>query len=279
MASMQVSDDARDRLSELKEELGMTYDGVVKYLLRLEEENRTAENKPEGLAEAPDPKSWYREGARGAQEYVLAILKSEISQPKEYKSSAKSAVWKTYHEEGVEHELTERAAGTVPPTIDDLIEMLSKMLQNPVEYSISGSESEIELLNHDRTRILRALAAYRETINDDETSLESQEAPDLAVPADRTYRGGQHNGENIVTAGDDDLDVRSDLSGVNTVSWGYAGSGPRALAVAILADAYSSDRYAQARGSDLYDSYTSKLSTGKSWEIQADELEQYVDDK
>lgn len=275
MASIEISDGGRDRLRDLKEEMGMTYDGVVKYLLRLEEDQRT-ETKTEGSAEVPDPKSWYREGASGAQDYVLAILESELSEPKEHTSTANSAVWQTYHRQGVEPRLSDRATGAIPPTIDDLIEMLSEMLQNPAKHSISGAESEIEMLNRSRTQIIRALAAYQETMSNGEISLESENPPDLAVPADRTYRGGQHNNENIVTADGDDLDARPDLnSGTKTLSWGYRGSGPSALAVAILADAYGSDRYARARGSDLYDNYTSKLPSGE-WEIRAGELEQYI---
>lgn len=278
MAQINLSEEGRDQLSELKDEMGMTYDGVVKYLLKNEAERRANRSDNEELTTMPEPTQMYRRGAKGAEMYVMNILGSQVPEPNEYRSTAVSAVWDMYEDQGIETQPSERPEGSEPPTLDDLIEMVSRMLENPAKHSLSGSEIEVEMLSEDRARIGQALISYRQRMGKTEISLESKEPLNLAVPRDRTYRGAQHNGNNIVTADGDDLDIRPDLNhGTDSVSWGYRGTGPHALAVAILSDAYQSDQFSRIHSSDLFDNYTSKIPTGESWEIQAGELEQHLD--
>lgn len=77
------------------------------------------------------------------------------------------------------------------------------------------------------------------------------------------YKGMRREGGTEVTADGAVLDPRHDLRNLSTVlEWGYVGSGPQQLSIALLAH-YRSDREAL----DLYKDFTEAVIA----EIQADE--------
>lgn len=64
------------------------------------------------------------------------------------------------------------------------------------------------------------------------------------------------------------LDPRTDLHNhsCGQFEWGYVGSGPAQLALALLADALGDDREALARHQHLVQSYVSRLG-GDTWTV------------
>lgn len=286
---------ARDELQEYKNKHGMTYNGAVFRLLEIEEmvaeerdDEETVTNQTESsittseddsYVELPQPQGTFREGADGASEFITRVIGGLMAGAGEYGSTANYAVWRLYAQMDIEPRIAERTNDPAPPNLDNLIEYLSDMIENPAEYTLTGNEWETDHTMEQAKRIQRALLIYQKIMGEDEIPLESENAPDLSVPQNRTYQGKQNDGVNIVTADGEKLDPRPDLNGgISSFSWGYGGRGPTVLAVALLADAYGSDRYARARGTDLKSNLTSSLPMGKSWEIRAEELDQYLPD-
>ena len=289
--TVRLNESVRDKLQRFKNKEGMTYNGAVMRLLEFAE--TVSEEKDDGSAtehttstltmaeddghtELPEPQGFFREGASGAAEFATRIIRALLTGAGEWGSTANHAVWTLYGELEIEPRIADRTDDPTPPNLDDLIEHLSKMVENPAEYTLRETEYEVNHVQEQGKRIQRALLMYQKMRNELEIPLESENAPSLTVPRERTYRGEIQDQIDIVTADGEKLDPRPDLnSGVTSFSWGYRGTGPSTLATALLADAYP-DRYARARSRELTDNFTTQLPMGKPWEIQASELEQYI---
>jgi hypothetical protein len=294
--TVRLHESVRDKLQDFKNDHGMTYNGAILRLLELsdmapqEEKTETEQDPTEtehsqsslvadddsGYVPLPEPQGFYREGADGASDFVIRIIRSLMAGTAEYGPSASYAVWSLYAEMGIEPRMRNRTSEITPPTLDDFIGRLEDMIDNPIENTLTEREWEAERVSEQAKRMLRAMVTYQKIMGVSEIPLESETAPDLIVPPSRTYRGKTEDKADIVTAEGETLDPRPDLnSGYTDYSWGYKGTGPSTLATALLADAYP-DRYARARGGELKDNLTTKLPMGESWEIQADELQQYL---
>jgi hypothetical protein len=283
--TVRLDEAVRDKLQQFKNEHGMTYNGAILRLLELAEmapqEEQTKTEQPPSTpttdtnrehVSLPDPQEFFREGFSGASDFVTQIVQAQMT-GSEYGPTTNSIVWELYKEMDGEPRLTNRTGDPTPPTLDDLITFVEDIVDNPSKYTEPGFDEEF--MAEYSKRILRALVTYRKITEVRKIPLESERMPNLSVPKDRTYRGEQQDGDSSVTADGEELAPRPDLGGRGSFSWGYGGTGPHNLAIAILADAYP-DRYARARNSELVGNFISPLSTGKSWEIQAGELEQYI---
>lgn len=290
--TVRLDEEVRDRLQQYKNRHRMTYSGGVMRLLEIAEtaseddEKSTTEqneatvttNENAGHRDLPDPQRFYREGASGAVDFVVDITRGLMRGADEYGTVASHSVWTLYNEMEIEPRIANRSNNPSPPNLDDLVEHLSYMIENAAEYTLAESEHEVEHVQEEATRIQRALSMYQKIRGETEIPLESEKPPNLIVPRDRTYTGKVRDHNDIVTADGEKLDPRPDLnSGVSEFSWGYTGTGPHTLAVALLADAYT-DRYARARGMELKNNLTSKLPMGEPWEITAGEIEQYLNE-
>lgn len=283
----------RDKLQAYKNDHGMTYNGAIMRLLEIaasqedEDDNESGTEQTKSSittaetgvpVELPRPQKMYREGASGASEFVTNITGALMAGAGEYGTMVNNAVWSLYGQMDIEPRIRNRTNNTTIPNLDDLIEHLENMTENPADYTLRETAGEIEHVTEQAKRIQRALLMYRKMMNDDEISLESKSPPSLNVPRERTYRGKVEDHVDIVTADDEELTPRPDLtSGVTDYSWGYRGTGPHTLATALLADAYT-DRYARARAQELTDNFTTQLEMGEPWEITAGELKQHMTD-
>ena len=94
----------------------------------------------------------------------------------------------------------------------------------------------------------------------------------------RTYDGRRRsNARNLVTGPDGDLDTRTDLVNHSPtgLEWGYGGSGPAQLALALLADCY-----ADAVALDHYQRFKDDVIAGldgDEWALDAATVENYLD--
>lgn len=282
--TIRLNENVRDRLQAFKNERGMTYNGAILRLLERasddqikEEQAHRAKTRDTGNAYSSisNLDRWYREGADGAVEFLMAILASQLSQPNQYRGLVEATVQDVYGKLEVEPEIEARGTDFTPPELDDVNELLIDRTENPAKYTKTDTELEQEHLSRESVDVLRSLSTYQKSVSDSKILLESDEEPDLDVPPDFVYQGELRDGTTVVTVGSEILDARPDLTGAKSFSWGHRGTGPRVLATAILAHAYP-DRYALARTDEFYEEYTSQLSVGEPWEIRAEELSQYT---
>ena len=95
----------------------------------------------------------------------------------------------------------------------------------------------------------------------------------------KIYRGLRHPACNIVTGDDQPLNPRTDLRNHSPdgFEWGFGGSGPAQLALAILADHLADDCEAE----HLYQAFkfyvVSPIKKGR-WMITSDEIDKFVKD-
>jgi hypothetical protein len=86
----------------------------------------------------------------------------------------------------------------------------------------------------------------------------------------KTYRGFRaETGTAIVEVDGRPLDLRLDLDNHSPTGfeWGYGGSGPAQLALALLADATGDDDRARTAHQRFKGEYVSRLARNERWEI------------
>lgn len=91
--------------------------------------------------------------------------------------------------------------------------------------------------------------------------------------------GGDQTNETLVTVGVQVLDPRLDLMNHSPtgLSWGYCGSGPAQLALAILADFLEDDRAAVMLHQDFKNMIISRLPGDRNWTLTGLEVQQAVE--
>jgi len=94
----------------------------------------------------------------------------------------------------------------------------------------------------------------------------------------KVYRGERTRGGTVVTVDGQLLDLRLDLVNHSPTGfeWGYGGSGPSQLALAILADYLQDDSLAM----HLYQEFKWKVVSGitsKKWELKESDVQVVVD--
>lgn len=101
----------------------------------------------------------------------------------------------------------------------------------------------------------------------------------------RTYRGWRdRTGPHVVVrangkTGGHRLALRLDLDNHSPdgFEWGYGGSGPAQLALALLADALADDRRAVRLHQQFNSTVIAKLDTDKPWSMTEDTVRAYAD--
>lgn len=109
---------------------------------------------------------------------------------------------------------------------------------------------------------------------------ESRPRDDAQTTTDdrRTYDGRRSsNARNLVISPNGDLDARTDLANHSPtgLEWGYGGSGPAQLALALLAD-----QYADTVALDYYQNFKTDVVAaldGDEWTLDAATVESYLD--
>ena len=93
----------------------------------------------------------------------------------------------------------------------------------------------------------------------------------------KTYTGRREYHLTIVTVNDRPLDPRLDLweHSPTGFEWGYGGSGPAQLALALLADHLGDDELAMALHQDFKLAVVAKLSQ-PTWLLTSDQIEEAV---
>ena len=93
----------------------------------------------------------------------------------------------------------------------------------------------------------------------------------------KTYTGRREYHLTIVTVNDRPLDPRLDLweHSPSGFEWGYGGSGPAQLALALLADHLGDDELAMALHQDFKLAVVAKLSQ-PTWLLTSDQIEEAV---
>lgn len=97
----------------------------------------------------------------------------------------------------------------------------------------------------------------------------------------KLYQGERADGRVAVLVNGMDMPLRLDLANHSPkgFEWGYGGSGPAQLALAILADFFGYDRELEAI--ELHQrfkwEFISQILTD-SWEITSDEIAQFIDE-
>lgn len=89
------------------------------------------------------------------------------------------------------------------------------------------------------------------------------------APDDRPRRGWPRpRGPGFVTVDGKPLDVRNDLRNHSPdgFNWGYGGSGPAQLALAILAEEFD-DQFAMANYQGFKRDVVARLDQGKAWDM------------
>ena len=281
--TVRLSAAVRDQLKSYKNDRGMTYDGAILDLLeqaayqppakardRSTRERNEDEEEGDGHGLLPDPDHWYREGANGATDFIMTVVGAMLDNPQEHQPGISAAVWDLYAKSGVEPRTFEREGRETSddfPDLSDLLEELADRVENPDDHIRHSSERVNKMIRDSAAQTLQVLSTYETLVGN--VPLESERDPELAAPPTRTYQGERRDNRNIVTIDGDEIDV--------DVSWGYNGTGPSRLARVLLADAYDSERFARARASELYNNCTNSLPN--SWELRAEELGQYLDQR
>ena len=131
------------------------------------------------------------------------------------------------------------------------------------------------------------LRDVKHEINDLISALKSNLGEDTDGPGpERTYRGARSGNENAVTVSWHDgggrlqaqaLDPRLDLwnHSPTGMEWGYLGSGPAQLALAILADATQDSAYAKTQHQPFKQDVISRIR-GNSWTIHGEDVAGWV---
>ena len=90
----------------------------------------------------------------------------------------------------------------------------------------------------------------------------------------KTYHGRRGDGVCSVTVNGLPLDPRVDLQQLSTTGfgWGYMGSGPRQLALAILADHFEDGSKAIGRYRSFCDAVIASL-TSEEWHMDSDQID------
>ena len=90
--------------------------------------------------------------------------------------------------------------------------------------------------------------------------------------SDKIYKGVQPG---IVTVDGKPLDLRLDLwdHSLTGFNWGYGGSGPAQLALAILADHLGDDKQALALYQDFKWAVVAHMPIDESWELTSEEVD------
>jgi len=97
-----------------------------------------------------------------------------------------------------------------------------------------------------------------------------------AQPGDRVYRGARGG---IVTVDGMKLDPRLDLANHSPTGfmWGYGGSGPAQLALAILCDHLGDDRRALKAYQTFKFRVIAQIPMNESWTMTSEQVQQQVD--
>ena len=95
----------------------------------------------------------------------------------------------------------------------------------------------------------------------------------------KIYEGRRHNGETSVTVNGRELNPRLDLRNHSPTGfeWGYAGSGPAQLALAIMADHLADDFAALRLYQDFKFSVIARLPHD-GWTLPSEEIERALHD-
>ena len=94
----------------------------------------------------------------------------------------------------------------------------------------------------------------------------------------KLYRGKRDAGGATVTVDGQPLDPRPDLMPQYTAQfeWGYDGTGPSRLGIAILADCYGDDDKAVALHKQFVGAYLALLQS-EEWQLRGDDIEGMLD--
>jgi hypothetical protein len=106
------------------------------------------------------------------------------------------------------------------------------------------------------------------------------------TPSSKSYHGWREsNGDAVVDVIENDkdpspLNPRNDIDNHSPdgFEWGYGGSGPAQLALALIADATGKDSYAQVLHQDFKFKYITTLPQKKEWHMSAEEVRKYVEE-
>ena len=95
----------------------------------------------------------------------------------------------------------------------------------------------------------------------------------------KIYKGTANNGDWYVTVDGQSLPERLDLANHSPdgFAWGYGGSGPAQLALAILAD-LKGDMFALRVYQDFKTRVIARLDRDKDWEMSSTDVDEYLDE-